>query len=181
VLKAVEESQQRCILLTGWAKLGQVRAAILSVVRSRQSQGRKLSDKILALESVPHDWLFPQCAAVVHHGGAGTIAAGLRARKPTIVVAFFADQFFWGQRIEEQGVGYAFAAASLDADKLRDAIVDVVTNADVKARAESMGALINAEHGVSNAKHTLYSIIRRSIVEQRVVESSTPLNDAATK
>jgi sterol 3beta-glucosyltransferase len=136
---------------------------------SRAQKGRKLSENILVVESVPHDWLFPQCAAVVHHGGAGTLAAGLRARKPTIVVAFFADQFFWGQRVVEQGVGHWFAAASLDANKLRDAIIDVVSNREVFARATIIGDLIAMENGVTNAKRTLYSIIRRSVTERRVV------------
>ncbi|KAJ0959662.1 hypothetical protein J5N97_000680 [Dioscorea zingiberensis] len=53
---------------------------------------------VFPLEDYPHDWLFPQCAAVVHHGGAGTTATGLRAGCPTTVVPFFGDQFFWGDR-----------------------------------------------------------------------------------
>ena len=77
MLNAIDASKQRCILLTGWANLG---------------QGRALGERIHVLESVPHDWLFPQCKAVVHHGGAGTVAAGLKAGCPTVVVAFFADQ-----------------------------------------------------------------------------------------
>jgi UDP:flavonoid glycosyltransferase YjiC (YdhE family) len=91
VVQAMEQSGERCILLTGWANLG---------------ANRKLSDRIHVLESVPHDWLFPQCKAVVHHGGAGTVATGLRAACPTIVLAFFADQFFWASRVVELGVGH---------------------------------------------------------------------------
>ena len=53
----------------------------------------------------PHDWLFLRVAAVVHHGGAGTVAAGLRAGKPTLVCPFFGDQFFWGAMVARCGAG----------------------------------------------------------------------------
>lgn len=58
-------------------------------------------DFIYPLDKVPHDWLFPQVAAVVHHGGAGTTAAGLRAGIPTVIKPFFGDQFFWASRVQE--------------------------------------------------------------------------------
>ena len=45
----------------------------------------------LVMGETPHDWLLPQCAAVVHHGGAGTVAAGLSAGCPTTVIYFFGD------------------------------------------------------------------------------------------
>ncbi len=57
------------------------------------------------IDSAPHDWLFPQMAAVVHHGGAGTTAAGRRARTPSVVVPFVTDGPFWGQRVADLGVG----------------------------------------------------------------------------
>ena len=47
-------------------------------------------------EWIPHSWLFPRMAAVVHHGGVGTTAAGLAAGVPSIITPFFADQPFWG-------------------------------------------------------------------------------------
>jgi sterol 3beta-glucosyltransferase len=53
----------------------------------------------------PHDWLLSHCCAVVHHGGAGTVAAGLRAGLPTMVCPFFADQFMWGHFVQLAGVG----------------------------------------------------------------------------
>ena len=55
----------------------------------------------LMKESIPHDWLFPQMSLVMHHGGAGTVAAGLRAGVPTVIRPFFGDQFFWGEKILE--------------------------------------------------------------------------------
>lgn len=51
------------------------------------------------LGNTPHDWLFPRVSAVVHHGGAGTVAIGLKNGKPTMVVPFFGDQPFWGAMV----------------------------------------------------------------------------------
>ena len=58
-------------------------------------QGEEPPDNVLLVDAVPHDWLFPRCQAVIHHGGAGTTAAGLLASCPTTVVPFFGDQSFW--------------------------------------------------------------------------------------
>ncbi len=80
VIKAVGLSQQRAVLLSGWGGL----------------QANRLPDSIFLLDSVSHSWLFPRMSAVVHHGGAGTTAAGLRAGVPTVVIPFFGDQPFWG-------------------------------------------------------------------------------------
>jgi UDP-glucoronosyl and UDP-glucosyl transferase len=74
----------------------------------------------------PHDWLLPKCCAVVHHGGAGTVAAGLRYGLPTMVCPFFADQFMWGYFVELAGVGpKAFPVNVLTAEKLAKALEDL--------------------------------------------------------
>ena len=62
-------------------------------------------DEVLVVDQVPHDWLFPRMAAVVHHGGAGTTHTGLWAGVPTVVVPFFTDQPFWDQQVGGLGVG----------------------------------------------------------------------------
>jgi len=85
---------------------------------------------------VPHSWLFPQVAAVVHHGGAGTTAAGLRAGKPTVICPFFGDQPFWGKRIYELKVGAKpIRQKVLIADKLASAINEVVSDELMGKRA----------------------------------------------
>ena len=62
-------------------------------------------DSILVVDSIPHDWLFQKVAAVVHHGGAGTTSAGLRAGKPSVICPFFGDQPYWGKIVSDLGVG----------------------------------------------------------------------------
>jgi sterol 3beta-glucosyltransferase len=66
----------------------------------------KYPDFIFPLDAVPHDWLFPQLTAAVHHGGAGTAAAAYRAGIPTMIVPFFGDQFFWAQRVRHSVGAY---------------------------------------------------------------------------
>jgi sterol 3beta-glucosyltransferase len=65
-----------------------------------------LPDDVCVIEAAPHEWLFPRMAAVVHHGGAGTTAEGLRAGRPTVICpTTMNDQLFWDRRVSELGVG----------------------------------------------------------------------------
>ena len=90
-------------------------------------QHTALPDSVFPVESVPHEWLFPRVAAAVHHGGAGTTAAALRAGIPSVVVPYFYDQFFWGHRLHELGVASRpISQKHLTSDGLAAAISDVV-------------------------------------------------------
>ena len=97
VVDSVLKVDVRCILSKGWSdRLGNKEATVPEV---------PLPPEIFQIKSAPHDWLFKQIDAAVHHGGAGTTGASLRAGVPTIVKPFFGDQFFFGSRIEDLGVG----------------------------------------------------------------------------
>lgn len=136
LIEAVRLSGQRAILLSGWAGLGEA----------------ELPDTIFRLEAAPHTWLFPRLAAVVHHGGAGTTAASLRAGVPTIIVPHMADQPFWGKRIEALGVGpRAIPRPQLIAAKLAAAIRVATSDAQMKQRAAELGATLRAEDGTQIA------------------------------
>ncbi len=136
VLEALARSKQRGILLTGWGGLSDIRT----------------SDQVFVVESAPHDWLFPQTAAVVHHGGAGTTGAGLRAGVPSVVVPFFVDQFFWGDRVAALGVGpRPIPHKQLSVERLAAAITTAVDDEGICARAAELGRKICAERGVELA------------------------------
>lgn len=136
VIEAVTLSKQRAILLSGWAGLGRL----------------PLPDSIFCLEAAPHHLLFPQMAAVVHHGGSGTTGAGLRAGIPTIIIPHLGDQIFWGQRVAALGVGpKPIPRPKLTAKRLADAIRTTVKDNMMCYRAANLGEMIRAENGVENA------------------------------
>ncbi len=140
VLQAVKMSGQRAVLSAGWAGLGE----------------GSLPDTIYRVESVPHDWLFPQMSAVVHHGGAGTTAAGLRAGRPTVTIPFFADQFFWGQQAYKAGAALKpINHKRLTAAVLAAAIQKAVTDSEICRQAARIGDLIRQEDGVQRAVEIL--------------------------
>ncbi|CAF0766430.1 unnamed protein product [Adineta ricciae] len=76
-----------------------------AIISGLAKEGENLRENVFVIGNCPHDWLFQHVSAVCHHGGAGTTAAGLRAGKPTIIVPFFGDQFFWGNMINKSGAG----------------------------------------------------------------------------
>ncbi|GAB4845154.1 hypothetical protein Ancab_038558 [Ancistrocladus abbreviatus] len=136
ILQALKDTGQRGILDRGWGDLG-----IFSEV----------PDYIFLLEGTPHDWLFPQCCAVVHHGGAGTTATGLKAGCPTTIVPFFGDQFFWGDRIHQKGLGpEPIPVSQLSVEALSNAI-RFMQQPEVKSQAMEIAKLIENEDGVAGA------------------------------
>jgi sterol 3beta-glucosyltransferase len=101
-------------------------------------------------------------AAVVHHGGAGTTAAGLRAGVPTIIIPFFGDQPFWGQRIAELGVGAKpIPRKQLTSKRLAEGIHRVMTDRLMRQRAAELGAKIQAEDGIAHAVAIVQEIEKR--------------------
>jgi sterol 3beta-glucosyltransferase len=108
IVEALQRTKQRGIINKGWGGLGNL---------------KEPKDFVYLLDNVPHDWLFPRCKAVVHHGGAGTTAAGLKASCPTTIVPFFGDQPFWGERVHARGVGPSpIPVDEFSLHKLEDAI-----------------------------------------------------------
>ncbi|HSG15027.1 MAG TPA: glycosyltransferase [Anaerolineae bacterium] len=133
VLDALAMTGRRAILLGGWGGLG----------------AGDLPQNVLRINRAPHSWLFPQMAAVVHHGGAGTTAAALRAGVPNVIVPFFADQPFWGSRVQVLGVGpQPIPRPKLTADRLAGAIEMAATDQQMQLLAAELGQKIQAEDGV---------------------------------
>ncbi|KAM1764836.1 hypothetical protein ACFX11_004043 [Malus domestica] len=136
IVEALEKTGQRGIINKGWGGLGEL---------------AEPKDFIYLLDNCPHDWLFLQCKAVVHHGGAGTTAAGLKAACPTTIVPFFGDQPFWGERVHARGVGPApIAVDQFSLPKLVDAI-NFMLDPKVKERAVELAKDMENEDGVTGA------------------------------
>lgn len=135
VVEALRRTAQRAILSTGWGGLA----------------GGRLPENIMPLSGyVPHEWLFPRVSAVVHHGGAGTTATALRVGVPSVVVPFFADQFFWGATVKHLGVGsQPLPRKLLTAERLEVALREVLDKPDVAQRALHLSRSIGREDGVT--------------------------------
>jgi UDP:flavonoid glycosyltransferase YjiC (YdhE family) len=110
------------------------------------------AEKLFHLAHVPHGWLFPRTRAVVHHGGAGTTAQGLRTGVPNVVVPFTTDQPFWGRRVRALGAGpKPIPRSRLTAARLAAAIATATQDEGMRETAEAIGRRIRAEDGVSRA------------------------------
>jgi UDP:flavonoid glycosyltransferase YjiC (YdhE family) len=109
-------------------------------------------DTVCVLDAAPHGWLFPRVAMVIHHGGAGTTAAGLRAGVPSLITPFTTDQPFWAWRVQQLGVGpQPIPQANLTAENLAAAIDRALHDAEMQQRAARLGEKIRAEAGVAKA------------------------------
>jgi sterol 3beta-glucosyltransferase len=126
---------KRGILATGWGGL----------------EGNSNEQDLYFVKSIPHSWLFRRTLAVIHHGGAGTTAAGLRAGVPSIIIPFSNDQFAWARRVHDLGVGSEpLSVKNLTAQKLADAI-SAATSSQTIEKARNLGKKINGEDGANNA------------------------------
>lgn len=134
------------------------------------------SGDIIFIDAAPHAWLFGRVDAVVHHGGIGTTAAGLRAGRPTAIAPFFGDQYFWAQRVVKLGVGVALN--HLDAESLQVALTAITTDRGMKERAEEMGRRIAKENGLKDARLALYHEINRVRHKQLPSVLSTDIDNS---
>ena len=133
IFDAVKKTGQRALVSKGWGGFG---ADALTAPKN-----------VFMLGNVPHDWLFKRVSCVVHHGGAGTTAAGVALGKPTVIVPFFGDQPFWGAMIAKAGAGpRPIPNKHLTAENLAGAILEAL-EPDTLTRAQELGAKISSENG----------------------------------
>ena len=136
ILQALAQTGQRGVLLSDWNGF----------------RSKALPESVFLTDPVPYAWLFPQMTAVVHHGGAGTTAAGLAAGAPSILAPFMGDQPFWAQRVHQLGVGpKPIPRRRLTVEHLSAAIHIAVTDDTMRAAAARLGERIREEDGVARA------------------------------
>ncbi|MCD9592757.1 glycosyltransferase [Streptomyces sp. 8ZJF_21] len=126
------------------------RAGVRAVVQAGWAGLTASGDDILTVGDLPHDWLFPRTAAVVHHAGAGTTAAGLRAGVPAVAVPAMADQPFWAARLHRLGVApRPLPLDALTAESLGAAITACLTDPALGRRAADLAEAVAAEDGAA--------------------------------
>ena len=115
---------------------------------------------VMTVHDVPHSWLFPRMAAVVHHSGAGTTAAALRAGIPSVNIPFMVDQPFWADRVQSLGAGPApIPLQQLTADRLTGAIRSATSDPAMRERSADIAKQLRAENGVGRAVEIIDSVI----------------------
>ena len=136
VTRSVRRLGLRAIVSMGWGAMAGVERA----------------DDFLVVDDVPHDWLFPRVAAVVCHGGAGTVGAVLRSGTPSVIVPYVADHSFWGWAMERLGVAPRMIPRRyLSVERLTAALRHAVTDQAMRERAIQVSGRVRAEHGVRRA------------------------------
>ncbi|KAF2493203.1 UDP-Glycosyltransferase/glycogen phosphorylase [Lophium mytilinum] len=138
IFQAVEMAGVRALVSKGWGGLG---------------DEKHTPDNIFMLENTPHDWLFPRVSAVVHHGGAGTTAIGLKCGKPTMIVPFFGDQPFWGAMVAKARAGAheCIPYKNLTVERLAEGIKQCLTD-EARANVQKIADNIAKEgDGARNA------------------------------
>ncbi|TVY94242.1 Sterol 3-beta-glucosyltransferase [Lachnellula willkommii] len=133
IFEAIRKAGVRALVSKGWGGLG--------------ADALGIPEGVFMLGNVPHDWLFQHVSCVVHHGGAGTTAAGIATGKPTVIVPFFGDQPFWGAMVARAGAGpLPIPYKQLTADKLAAALSEAL-KPETLAKAKELGARIKEEKG----------------------------------
>lgn len=146
IFEAAKLSDQRILLSKGWGGMG--------------ADQLRVPDNVFMLGNVPHDWLFKHVSCVVHHGGAGTTAAGIAAGRPTVIVPFFGDQPFWGEMIARAGAGPdPIPHRQLTAGKLADAIAFCLERETLE-RAKDLASKIAEEKGSEQGAQFFHQSLR---------------------
>jgi sterol 3beta-glucosyltransferase len=149
MLAAIEQTGRRAIVQHGWSGLAR----------------RALPPHVRAIDFAPHSWLLPRAACVVHHGGAGTTAAALRAGVPAVIVPHTLDQPIWAEFARALGcAGAVIPLAQLSAERLAAALVKTLGTPRYRAAAAAMGEQIRAERGVQAARELIERLVTTGII-----------------
>jgi sterol 3beta-glucosyltransferase len=136
VIEGVYRAKVRAILVTGWGGLQEI----------------DLPDTMYVMEGAPHDGLFKHVSAVVHHGGAGTTAAGLRAGLPTLICHSTFDQPFWGRRVCSLGCGpRPQSLKRLRANRFAQGLDELARTEAYRVHAGQIARAIAGEDGIAAA------------------------------
>ena len=147
--EALRESNQRGIILGGWAQLS------LDVLLESTNDNALIEyarENVLFVDKAPHEWLLPQVSTAVHHGGAGTTNASIRSGVPTIITPVFLDQFDNSYLVNQLGCGVGFSKQfqRITTKELADAILRVTSDSTYSNIARSIAAKLHEENGAKS-------------------------------
>jgi sterol 3beta-glucosyltransferase len=117
---------------------------------STRSNDLPSDDHLCMVGSIDHEEVLPRCQVAVHHGGAGTTAASLRAGAPTVICSVFSDQPFWGATVERLGVGQTLPFVDLSEERLVAAIRPLLTD-EAQQRSKKLADALRTEDGPEHA------------------------------
>ncbi len=138
------------------------KAGVRGIVQAGWAGLAATNDDILSIKNVPYDWLFPRMAGAVHHGGAGTSAAALRAKIPSVPVPAIVDQAFWAERLRKLGASPGpLPMGKLNTESLTASIRSMLDRPQYRARAVELGTRIDAEDGAGHVVRTVEGIFDR--------------------
>lgn len=161
-IRSLKKTGLRGIVLSGWAKL---KGEMLDGQPDAKELQDYIKSHVLFVDSAPHEWLFPQCAVLVHHGGAGTIAAALRSGRPQVITPCFLDQFLTAQLINRTGCGIGLKQFNKNSVKtMSEAIKKCVAKEAIKKKAEEVGEILLAEDGVGKAVQVIDEFVKGDMV-----------------
>lgn len=165
IVDAVNKADVRCIFAKGWSDHFDKKDPL-------DASAPSLPSAIFQIRSAPHDWLFKQVDAAVHHGGCGTTGASLRVGLPTVIKPFFGDQFFFAARVEDLGVG--LYVRKLTVNSLGKAIWLATHDERVRDKAQVLARKIGREDGVETAINAIYRDLEyaKSLIKRRGVQSA---------
>ncbi|PWN52669.1 hypothetical protein IE53DRAFT_384854 [Violaceomyces palustris] len=154
ICQAVKDADVRAIVAKGWS----ARMSGSSSSKKKKTDASEhefvIPEEVFAVDSIPHDWLFPQIDIAMHHGGAGTTGASLRAGLVTLIKPFFGDQYFWALRVKKLGAG--LSVSGLGAHEISSALKAASSDRIMVEKAQGVGERIRSENGVSTAIDFIY-------------------------
>ena len=163
VLRAIRDLGVRAIVSTGWGTMA----------------GTENADDILVVDEVSHDWVFPRVAAVVCHGGAGTVAATLRAGTPAVVVPYIYDQPLWGWALARAGIApRMIPRRHLSVERLKAALRQAIADGAMRERATEVSERVRAEDGVQRAVEVIHNWLSPALVGWTTAKPPLSVADA---
>ncbi|KAK7700349.1 Sterol 3-beta-glucosyltransferase [Diaporthe eres] len=194
IIDAVLKADVRCILSKGWSDRLDPKSEEAQKVGAGDGDNSTkgthdgksgtteipLPPEIFPIKSAPHDWLFNQIDAAAHHGGSGTTGASLRAGIPTIVRPFFGDQFFFGNRVDDLGVGILLRKWGVNS--FARALWEATHSERMIVKARVLGENIRKENGVDTAIQCIYRDMEyaKSLIERKAGRNAAAAERAAT-